>query len=118
VGPKQDGQLGVQCRKRLTQPTNGEILQQDKASVGTKLEIQKLENAQFTSHIPKGDFGCAWIVATLRELTQIMLNEAFVLPIAELTRKASGAELAVTGLKNAAWNDLGWHAYEDIWLAR
>lgn len=41
--------------------TIAEILQQHLASVGAKLEIQKLDNAQFTSHIPKRDFGSAWI---------------------------------------------------------
>lgn len=51
-------------------------------------------------------------------LTQIMLDEAFVLPIAELSCKASGAEVAVSGLEDTGWNELGWYAYEDIWLAR
>lgn len=41
--------------------TIAEILQQHLASVGARLEIQKLDNAQFTSHIPKRDFGSAWI---------------------------------------------------------
>lgn len=158
--------LAVNAGNAPTQ-TIAEILQQDMATIGAKLEIQKLENAPFTSHIPKGDFGSAWIATignmnlspatffstafpvrvpntsnfetprykqlieqsysqtddqqlkgTLRELTQIMLDEAFVLPVAELTCKASGAEVAVAGLKDTAWNELGWYSYEDMWLAR
>ena len=149
-----------------TQPM-AEILQQDLASIGIKVAIQKLEAPEFTSRLQKGALGGAWLAnmsfmhlspATffisafpvrlpnsshfesprykelidqsyaetddqklkprLREMTQIMLDEAFVVPIAEPSSGASGPQVTRAGVKNVTWDDWGWFIYEDIWLER
>jgi ABC-type transport system substrate-binding protein len=40
-----------------------EIFQQDLASIGVKLDIQKVQTAEFTPRLQKGQFGGAWIAA-------------------------------------------------------
>jgi peptide/nickel transport system substrate-binding protein len=56
--------------------------------------------------------------AIMRELTQITLDEAFVVPIAEAASLGLGLEAARSSVKNVTWDDWGWSRYQDIWLAR
>jgi peptide/nickel transport system substrate-binding protein len=53
---------------------------------------------------------------TMRELTQMTLDEAFVVPIAEAASLNLGTEVARATLKHIAFDDWGWPAYQDIWL--
>jgi peptide/nickel transport system substrate-binding protein len=52
----------------------------------------------------------------MRELTQIMLDEAFVVPIAETASKGLGLEAAHANVKGVTWNNSGSFAFQDIWL--
>jgi ABC-type transport system substrate-binding protein len=52
----------------------------------------------------------------LRELTQITLDEAFLVPIAEPASLSLGLEVARAGVKNITWDDYGWQDYRDIRL--
>jgi peptide/nickel transport system substrate-binding protein len=54
--------------------------------------------------------------AELHELTQITIDEAFVVPIAENASPGLGLEVARAGINNITWDDLGWPDYQDIWL--
>jgi peptide/nickel transport system substrate-binding protein len=54
----------------------------------------------------------------LREVTQIMLDEAFIAPIAEGSSLATGPEVARNSVHDAAWDAFGLFGYEDIWLDR
>jgi peptide/nickel transport system substrate-binding protein len=54
--------------------------------------------------------------ATTRELTQITLDEAFVVPIAETASLSLGLEVARASVKNITWDNFGWPPYQDIWL--
>ena len=47
-----------------------------------------------------------------------MVDEAFVIPIAESGSKGVGLEIARSTVKDAAWNNWGWIAFENVWLAR
>ena len=147
-----------------TQPM-AEILQQDLASIGVKVSIQKLEAAEFTPRSQKGSFGGAWIAsvgfmnlspatffisafpvrlpntshfesprykelidesyaeiddqklkAALREITQIMLDEAFVIPIVEPSSSSTGLQVTRAGVRNVAWDNSGRFIYQDVWL--
>jgi peptide/nickel transport system substrate-binding protein len=54
--------------------------------------------------------------AGLHEMTQIILDEAFVLPIAEGFGQQTGAEVARSKVKNINWDAIGFMAFEDVWL--
>ena len=54
----------------------------------------------------------------LTELNQIVLDEAFVLIIAEGAAVQSGAEVARSTVRNATTDRFGLVAYEDVWLER
>jgi peptide/nickel transport system substrate-binding protein len=54
----------------------------------------------------------------LHELTQIMLDESFILPIAEGAGPTTGPELTRAAVQNVAWDTFGLFAYEDVWLAQ
>jgi peptide/nickel transport system substrate-binding protein len=144
-----------------------EILQQDLASIGMQVALQKVDPADFGSRIQNAKFGGAWISvmgfmnvspATLyvsafpvrvpntshfesprykelidqsrteiddqklksimRELTQITLDEAFVVPIAEAASGGLGLEVTRASVKNITWDDSGFPDYQDIWLER
>ncbi len=58
----------------------------------------------------------AQLKSGLHELTQIMLDESFVLPIAEGAGPTTGPELTRSSVRNVAWDTLGLFAYEDVWL--
>jgi len=58
----------------------------------------------------------AHLKAGLHEMTQIMLDEAFVLPIAEGFGQQTGAEVARYAVKNITWDAIGFIAFEDVWL--
>ena len=49
----------------------------------------------------------------VRELTQIMLDASFVLPIAEGASTTAGPELVRSTVRNVAWDTFGFFAYED-----
>ena len=53
----------------------------------------------------------------LRGLTQILLDEALVMPIAEGFGQQTGPEVTRAGVRNINWDKLGWFAYRDVWLA-
>ncbi len=144
-----------------------EIIQQDLASIGVNVAVQKLELAEFVPKIQKGQIGGAWLTAMgymnlspatlyasafpvrvpntshfesprykelidqslgetndqqlksiMHELTQITLDEAFVVPIAEVASQPLGLEVARANVKSVTWDDWGWCAYQDVWLAR
>jgi len=54
----------------------------------------------------------------LHEITQIMLDEAFVALIAEATARDAGPEVARGVVRNPTWNVFGLFAFEDVWLDR
>jgi peptide/nickel transport system substrate-binding protein len=54
--------------------------------------------------------------AHLNEVTQIMLDEAFIAPIAEATGASGGLEVTRNSVRGASWNILGLFAYQDVWL--
>lgn len=54
----------------------------------------------------------------LRELTQIMLDEAFVVAVAKAQGGAAGITVTRAPVKNINYDIAGWVAYEDIWLEK
>jgi ABC-type transport system substrate-binding protein len=54
--------------------------------------------------------------AELRELTQITLDESFVVPIAEAASSTLGLEVARAGVKDITWDDRSFPNYQDTWL--
>ncbi len=60
----------------------------------------------------------AQLAPAVHEITQIMLDQAFVGMIAEATDRDAGPEVALSGVHNAVWNLFGFFAFEDIWLDR
>jgi peptide/nickel transport system substrate-binding protein len=54
--------------------------------------------------------------AGLHEMTQIILDEAFVLPIAEGFGQQTGAEVARSRVKSINWDAIGFMAFENVWL--
>ena len=54
--------------------------------------------------------------ATVHEVTQIMLDEAFILPFAEATGQLAGPEVVRTRVSGAHWDGFGLFAYQDVWL--
>jgi len=55
--------------------------------------------------------------SVLKQLNQTLLDEAFVLVIAEGAGQQSGPVVARSNVMNAAWDDLGNFAYQELWLA-
>jgi peptide/nickel transport system substrate-binding protein len=53
---------------------------------------------------------------SLRELTQILLDEAFVVLIAEGSGQETGPEAARATVRNVTWDRFGGFAYQDVWL--
>lgn len=56
---------------------------------------------------------------TMKQITQIMLDEAWVLPIADSEVGTAGITVARSAVKNITW-DINWIAFyrwEDVWLA-
>jgi peptide/nickel transport system substrate-binding protein len=142
-----------------------QIYQADLASIGVRLTVQQLGNAEFFSRLQTGGFGGAWLATMsfmhlspvtfvtsafpvrlpntshfetpryteliaqaysetdngklktqLHELTQIMLDESFVAPIAESGTTTSGPEVARSRVRNVTWDKFGLFGYEDVWL--
>jgi peptide/nickel transport system substrate-binding protein len=60
----------------------------------------------------------AQLAAEVHEITQILLDQAFVGMIAEATDRDAGPEVALARVRNAVWNVFGLFAFEDVWLAR
>jgi peptide/nickel transport system substrate-binding protein len=60
----------------------------------------------------------AQLKSELHEITQIVLDQAFVGMIAEATDRDAGPEVALSSVQNAIWNVFGLFAFEDVWLAR
>jgi peptide/nickel transport system substrate-binding protein len=54
----------------------------------------------------------------LNELTQITLDEAFVVPIAESFSGETGIHVTRSTVQNISWDNVGDYAYHDIWLQR
>ena len=54
----------------------------------------------------------------MHDLTQVMLDEAFLLPIAQTQGAPAGPDVAHSTIKNVAWNSFGMYAFEDVWLDR
>jgi peptide/nickel transport system substrate-binding protein len=54
----------------------------------------------------------------LVELTQIVLDEAFVVMIAEGAAQQSGPEVVRSTVRNVTTDRFGLNAYEDVWLAQ
>ncbi len=52
----------------------------------------------------------------LNELTQITLDEAFVVPIAESFSGDTGIHVTRSTVQDISWDDLGNYAFQDIWL--
>jgi peptide/nickel transport system substrate-binding protein len=58
----------------------------------------------------------AQLKGVVYELTQVMLDEAFLLPIAQTQGAPGDADVAHSAVKNVAWNSFGIYAFEDVWL--
>jgi peptide/nickel transport system substrate-binding protein len=54
--------------------------------------------------------------SVLNELTQITLDEAFVVPVAESFSGATGIAVTRNSVQNIGWDNGGRFAYENIWL--
>ena len=54
----------------------------------------------------------------VHDLTQVMLDEAFVIPIAQSLGGSDGPGVARANLKNISWNNDGMYAFEDVWVER
>jgi peptide/nickel transport system substrate-binding protein len=52
----------------------------------------------------------------LQGLTRILLDEAFVVLIAESEGQQYGLEVPRAGVRNIAWDKFGGFAYQDVWL--
>jgi peptide/nickel transport system substrate-binding protein len=52
----------------------------------------------------------------LQALTRILLDESFVVLIAESDGQQSGLEIARAGVRDIAWDRFGGFAYQDVWL--
>lgn len=58
----------------------------------------------------------AKLKAQLKELTQIMLDEAFVVAVAKAQGGAAGITVTRAPVKNITYDINGWVAFEDVWL--
>jgi peptide/nickel transport system substrate-binding protein len=56
--------------------------------------------------------------ALLHEVTQIWLDEAFVIPIAEGAGRDTGPEVARSSVHDVTWDPFALFAYDDVWLQR
>jgi ABC-type transport system substrate-binding protein len=56
--------------------------------------------------------------ALLHEVTQIWLDEAFVLPIAEGAGRDTGPEVARASVRDVTWDPFALFSYDDVWLQR
>jgi len=56
--------------------------------------------------------------ATVHEVTQIMLDEAFILPFAEGAGQLAGPEAVHTWVNDTRWDGVGWFGYQDVWLSQ
>jgi peptide/nickel transport system substrate-binding protein len=54
--------------------------------------------------------------ALVHDVTQIILDESFVIPIAEDVGRDAGPEATRRAVQDAAWDAFGLFGYEDIWL--
>jgi peptide/nickel transport system substrate-binding protein len=54
--------------------------------------------------------------ASLHEVTQIMLDESWVIPLAEDVGRDAGPEVTRRAVQNPTWDAFGLFGYEDIWL--
>jgi peptide/nickel transport system substrate-binding protein len=52
----------------------------------------------------------------VHEVTQIMLDESFVIPIAEAAGTVNGPEVIQALVRDVSWDSIGLFAYEDVWL--
>jgi peptide/nickel transport system substrate-binding protein len=52
----------------------------------------------------------------IHQLTQIMLDEAFILPIADNQGQEAGPDIARAAVKDIAWDQNGKYAFENVWL--
>jgi peptide/nickel transport system substrate-binding protein len=58
----------------------------------------------------------AQLKAEVHEVSQLVLDQAFVGMIAEATDRDAGPEVALSRVRNAVWNVFGLFAFEDVWL--
>ena len=73
-------------------------------------QYQDLVNASFAAtddEALRGD---------LQSLTNILLDEAFVLVIAEFNAQQTGPEVARARVNGVSWDRFGGFAYQDLWL--
>lgn len=56
--------------------------------------------------------------AILHEVTQIILDEAFIVPFAEGTGQLAGPEVAHARVQNEHSDGFGLYAYQDVWLSQ
>jgi hypothetical protein len=49
-------------------------------------------------------------------LTSILLDESFVVLLAESDGQQSGLEIARAGVRDIAWDRFGGFAYQNVWL--
>jgi peptide/nickel transport system substrate-binding protein len=56
--------------------------------------------------------------ATVHEVTQIMLDEAFILPFAEGAGQLAGPEVVRARVNDTHWDGVGWFSYQDVWLSQ
>ena len=54
----------------------------------------------------------------LHEVTQTMLDEAFILPFAEGAGQLAGPEVVRTRVNNANWDGFGLTMFQDVWLSQ
>ena len=54
----------------------------------------------------------------MHDLTQLIRDEAFLIPIAKDDAGGIGTGIACATIKNIAWNNFGMYAFEDVWLDR
>jgi peptide/nickel transport system substrate-binding protein len=52
----------------------------------------------------------------LQDLTRIVLDESFVVMLAESDGQQSGLEVARTGVRDITWDRFGGFAYQNVWL--
>jgi ABC-type transport system substrate-binding protein len=56
--------------------------------------------------------------ALLHEVTQVWLDEAFVIPIAEGAGRDTGPEVARASVHGVTWDPFALFSYDDVWLQR
>jgi ABC-type transport system substrate-binding protein len=54
----------------------------------------------------------------LHDVTQIWLDEAFVIPIAEGASRDSGLEVTRASVHDVTWDSFGLFGYDGVWLQR